>query len=144
MITAICVARFSNLGRARATAAVKSLASPKLYGKYGMDYLKANFAEGIQENLQDAISQGAAAHAVALYTDPKRGSYEGYMGHFMTGMKQQFSAQGAETFAGGFLMGAMAQPFMGTASWIGETAWNNTFNKENHEQSHRTTSRWAW
>jgi hypothetical protein len=103
--------------RARATAAVKSLAKPQLYGKYGMDYLKANFAEGIQENLQDAISTGAVEHALATYTDPAKATYEGYMGYFMAGLNDQFSAKGAETFAGGLAMGMFAQPVMGSASW---------------------------
>lgn len=103
--------------RARASAAVKSLAKPQLYGKYGMDYLKANFAEGIQENLQDAISTGAVEHALATYTDPAKATYEGYMGYFMAGLDDQFSAKGAETFAGGLAMGMFAQPVMGSASW---------------------------
>jgi hypothetical protein len=103
--------------RARATAAVKSLASPKTYGRYGMDYLKANFAEGIQENIQDAISSSAVEHALATYSDPAKASYEGYMGYFMNGLNDQFSAQGFETFAGGLAMGIFAQPVMGSVSW---------------------------
>ena len=113
-------APFEALGqgfKARTTAAIKSLASPKTYGTYGMDYLKANAAEGVQENLQDAISTAAIGHALATYRDPAKAAYEGYMGYFMSGLNDQFSAQGAETFAGGLAMGMFVQPVMGSVSW---------------------------
>lgn len=113
-------APFEVLGQglgARAKASFKSLASPKTYGKFGMNYLKANIAEGVQENIQDAISSSAVEHALSTYTDPAKASYEGYMGYFMDGLSQQFSAQGAETFAGGLAMGMFAQPVMGSATW---------------------------
>lgn len=113
-------APFEVLGQglgARAKASFKSLASPKTYGKFGMDYLKANIAEGVQENIQDAISSGAIDHALSTYSDPSKAAYEGYMGYFMDGLGAQFSAQGAETFAGGLAMGMFAQPVMGSATW---------------------------
>jgi hypothetical protein len=97
-------------------AAVKSLAKPKFYGQFGMNYLKANVAEGVQENLQEAIAIGAVEHAKALYTDPIRANYEGFMGNFLHGVKDQFSAEGAETFASGLLMGAFSQPIMAAPS----------------------------
>jgi hypothetical protein len=114
------VAPFEVLGKgmgARAAAGLKSLANPKIYGEFGMNYLKANVAEGVQENLQEAISTGAVAHALASYSDPTKAAYEGYMGYFLHGLNEQFSAQGAETFAGGFAMGMFVQPVMGSASW---------------------------
>lgn len=98
-------------------AAGKSLIKPKFYGKYGTNYLKANFAEGIQENLQEAISQGAIQHALAVQEDPKMAAYQGYMGHFLDGMKDQASAQGFETFASGFAMGMFVQPIMAVPAW---------------------------
>jgi ribosomal protein L19E len=114
------VAPFEVLGKgmgARAAAGLKSLANPKIYGEFGMNYLKANVAEGVQENLQEAVSTGAVAHALASYSDPTKAAYEGYMGYFLHGLNEQFSAQGAETFAGGFAMGMFVQPVMGSASW---------------------------
>jgi hypothetical protein len=110
---------FSAVGEgflSKGKAALQSFTQPKFYGQFGMNYLKANFAEGIQENLQEAISSGAAKHAMQLYTDPIRAGYEGYMPHFMKGLDEQFSAQGAETFAGGFAMGMFAQPVMAAPS----------------------------
>jgi hypothetical protein len=97
---------------AQIKAAAKSLIKPKTYGKYGMTYLTANFAEGIQENLQEAISQGAIDHALEIQRDPGMAAYQGYMAHFLKGAKDQISAQGAETFASGFLMGMFVQPIM--------------------------------
>lgn len=96
----------------RTKAAVKSLAKPKFYGQFGMNYLKANVAEGVQENLQEAIADGAVSHALDMYKDPIRANYEGFMGHFMQGVENQFSAQGAETFASGLLMGMFSQPIL--------------------------------
>jgi hypothetical protein len=110
------------------------ITSPKQWGKFGYNYLKENSAEGIQENIQEAISAGAKEHALAKYNNPDRGAYEGYMGHFLKGAKQQFSAQGAETFAGGFVMGAMAHPFMAAPMWAGETVWNNTVRKNKYQE----------
>ena len=106
--------------------------SPKAWGEFGYNYLKQNAAEGVQENLQEAISTGAKANAIDTYTHPNRKNYDLYMGHFIDGMKQQFSAQGFETFAGGFVMGAMAHPFMGSATFLGKQAWNNTVDRNNY------------
>jgi hypothetical protein len=110
----------------------KNLTTPSKWGSFGYAYLKQNSAEGIQENIQEAISSGAKAHAMAVYNNPDRASYEGYMGHFMTGMNEQFSAKGAETFAGGFVMGAMAHPFMAGPHWAGQQVWNNTVNSKKY------------
>ena len=110
---------FSLLGddlMSKGKAALKSFKNPKFYGQFGMNYLKANLAEGVQENLQDVISKAASDHAKALYTDPIRASYEGYMPHVLKGFSDQFSAQGAETFAGGVAMGLFAGPAMGAVS----------------------------
>jgi len=112
----------------------KKLLTPKEYGKFGMGYLKANLAEGMQENIQEAISEGSKLNAEEIYTNPNRGVYEGYMGHFLTGMKHQASMQGLETFAGGFLMGAMAQPAMSVPTAIGSKAWDKTFGAKKYKE----------
>lgn len=117
----------------KAVVASKSLAKPKFYGDFAMNYLKANLAEGFQENIQEAISRGAAEHAAALFKDPIRGAYEGYMPYFMKGLKEQASAQGFETFAGGFAMGMFAQPIMGGAGITVGKILNATVNKENYK-----------
>lgn len=117
----------------KAVVASKSLAKPKFYGDFAMNYLKANLAEGFQENIQEAISRGAAEHAMALFRDPIRGAYEGYMPYFMKGLKEQASAQGFETFAGGFAMGMFAQPIMGGAGITVGKILNSTVNKQNYK-----------
>lgn len=126
---------FEILGKSlaeRAKQTGKSLLKPRTYLEYGRDYLKVNLAEGLQENIQEAISMGAASHAKSIFTSPERAAYETYMGHFMNGVKQQFSAQGLETFAGGFLMGAMAGPIMTVGPKTVEAIGNRTWNKEAH------------
>ncbi len=102
---------------ARIKAAAKSLAKPSIYGEYGMNYLKANIGEGLQENIQEAISAGAISHALAVQKDPATAAYRGYMGYLMDGFKSQMNAQGAETFASGFLMGMFTQPIMTAPAW---------------------------
>lgn len=119
----------------KAAAKGRSLASPKTYLDFTRNYMKANLAEGIQENLQEAISKGATEHALAVYRDPSQASYESYMGHFMSGLESQLSAQGAETFAGGFLMGSMAQPIMAGPMKIGKFVKDKTWGKEKFEQA---------
>lgn len=102
---------------AQLKAVAKSFAKPAAYGSYGMTYLKANIGEGLQENIQEAISQGAINHALAVQRDPAMAAYRGYMGYMMDGLKDQVSAQGAETFASGFLMGTFTQPIMSAPAW---------------------------
>lgn len=114
----------------KAKVRAKSLVKPATYGRYSMNYLKVNLAEGIQENIQEALAIGASEHAMATYTDPAKAAYEGYMGSFMSGVKQQFSAQGAETFAGGFVMGMFAQPIIGAPTWTMSKLSDLTINRE--------------
>jgi hypothetical protein len=111
---------FKKLGSgagAQMKSAAKSLLKPKVYGTYGMNYLKANVGEGLQENIQEALSQGAIEHALAVQSDPAMAAYQGHMGYIMHGIEDQISAQGAETFASGFLMGMFQQPIMTAPTW---------------------------
>lgn len=118
---------------AQLKAVGKSFANPKAYGSYGMTYLKANLAEGLQENIQEAISQGAINHALAVQKDPTMAAYRGYMGYLMDGMKDQVSAQGAETFASGFVMGAFTQPIMSAPAWAMAKGIDKFKSKESRE-----------
>jgi hypothetical protein len=67
---------------------------------------------------------------MAVFKDPTRADYEGYMGYFMKGLGEQFSAQGAETFAGGFAMGMFAQPVMSAPAWSISKGLDLTVNRE--------------
>ena len=120
---------------AQIKAAAKSFAKPKIYGSYGMAYLKGNVGEGIQENLQEAISQGAIEHALAVQKDPGMGAYRGYMGYLMAGLKDQISVEGAETFLSGFAMGAFTQPIMTAPSWALSKGAERFGNKEAREKA---------
>ena len=77
-----------------------------------LNYFKANYMEGIQENLQDVI-QGAATDYYDKQFNDKNKSYGSYM--IMLGDignqfgKKVFTGQGAETFASGALMGLVVQ-----------------------------------
>jgi hypothetical protein len=127
--------KFTALGEGifdKGKAALQSFKNPKFYGQFGMNYLKANVAEGVQENLQDMISKAASDHAVALFKDPIRATYEGYMPHVIKSFSDQFSAQGAETFAGGLAMGLFAGPVMGGVS-VSMGKLINTFGTSEYE-----------
>ena len=115
---------------ARIKAAAKSFAKPSIYGAYGMNYLKANIGEGLQENIQEAISNGAIEHALAVQKDPATAAYRGYMGYLMDGFKNQLNAQGAETFASGFLMGMFTQPIMTAPAWAISKGIDKITNRE--------------
>jgi hypothetical protein len=127
--------KFTALGEGifdKGKAALQSFKNPKFYGQFGMNYLKANIAEGVQENLQDMISKAASDHAVAMFKDPIRATYEGYMPHVIKSFNDQFSAQGAETFAGGLAMGLFAGPVMGAVS-VSMGKLINTFGTSEYE-----------
>lgn len=111
----------------------KALISPRKYGKFMGTYLKANIAEGLQENMQETVSGAAIDDALARYNSKDRGGYETFMGHIFDNAKKQFSMQGLETFTSGLLMGAIAQPIMGAPVWTGKQAWNMTAGKGDYQ-----------
>ena len=71
-------------------------------------YFSANFAEGLQEIGQEAISAGTNDYYRDLFLDPIAGGYETHKqsvnSAVLSGLGDQFSAQGFETFMSGFLM----------------------------------------
>jgi hypothetical protein len=111
----------------------KALISPRKYGKFVSGYFKGNIAEGLQENIQESISGAAIDHALSTYGSKDRGSYETFMGQLFSNAEKQISFQGLETFASGFLMGAITQPVMSAPTWAGSTLWNNTVNRGDYK-----------
>jgi len=83
----------------------KNLAKPSTWGRGGLNYFKANLLEGVQENLQDVIADSTQAYFTNSIFQPERGKYEMYMAGLKDGFAKQWSHQGLETFASGFLMG---------------------------------------
>lgn len=88
-------------------AATKPFTQPKTYIGKGLNYFKANVAEGIQENLQNITAAGVNNYYDGLYKDPTRGGIEYALGSAWHGIKKEVSGQGIETFLSGFLMGGM-------------------------------------
>lgn len=96
-------------------------------------YFKANFSEGIQENLQDVIAQASEKYYIDSFKNPA-------LAHHMYGralaeaaIKDQFSAQGFETFASGFFMGMFAGP-LNSAIPAMSIGYNKYFNTEDYQK----------
>lgn len=100
----------TRLGRIKASG--KALLKPKTHFKYMGAYMKANLAEGLQENIQESISEGAINHAIDLYNNDYKYANQTFASHVLDGLKGQFSQKGFETFASGFVTGAISQPIM--------------------------------
>jgi len=107
-------------------------------------YLKANFTEGLQENLQEVIaganekyyiesfnSRGRRANeyskGLAGYTEKSQGDY------FAEELGAQVSMQGLETFASGFLMGTLASPLNNAVPFFTH-GYNRMFNKDEFQK----------
>ena len=84
-------------------------------------YFKSNFAEGIQENLQEVIAGANERYYLDTFNSPALGAHEYAKGaakyneaskaeYFGQELGKQFTATGFETFASGFAMGALATP----------------------------------
>ena len=80
-------------------------AVPKVLG-----YAKANFSEGIQENLQEVIAEATKNYYVDSYKDPSLANFNYAKSLFNTSLRGQFSSKGFETFASGFVMGMFGAP----------------------------------
>jgi hypothetical protein len=111
-------------------------------------YFKANFVEGIQENVQEALSEGlgnyytdqfesAAVRAhlfnkgASVYAD-QASSKEEYLSEAWK-KYNPFSAEGFEVFASGFLMGFLATPINMSVEW-GSVAYNKNFRPEEYQK----------
>lgn len=112
-----------------ARAAIK----PRTYGKFLKGYAQHNVAEGLQENFQDAIAGASLDNAIRTFNAKDRGAYESFVGDVWTNLKGQVSLKGAETFASGFVMGAMSTPIMVAPTWFGNKVWDNTAGKKDYQ-----------
>lgn len=75
------------------------------YFPWSKKYIAGNLSEGLQETFQEATSLAAED----FYSDPTAAGIYSTLASVGMGLEKQFSAQGLETFASGFLMGSMVQ-----------------------------------
>lgn len=75
-----------------------------------VNYFKRNVMEGIQENAQEAIAAATEGYYMATFENPELATAQFAWAKTKHGINEQFTAQGAETFAAGFVMGAFAGP----------------------------------
>ena len=78
----------------------------------GLRYFSANLMEGLQESYQEAVQVGVTDYYLTeylseLYSDPYLAENNSMGASIMKGIGDQFSAQGLDTFAQGFLMGGL-------------------------------------
>lgn len=98
---------------------LKGLVKPKTYGRFALDYLSANLAEGLQESAQEIISGTNKMYYKNLYNNSSRG---GYYDSLSKNVSLQFSPEGLEVFASGFLMGGLISPVSGAIGAVTEKA----------------------
>lgn len=107
-------------------------------------YFKANFSEGIQENLQEVISGANEKYYTDSFKSPALRGHLYSKGVANYGLRsqrdymkeelgKQFTAQGFETFASGFFMGMLATP-LNNAIPLLSTGYNRMFNKEAYNE----------
>jgi len=115
-----------------------------LYKSFGktVGYFKANFTEGIQENLQETIAQANQNYFLDSYQSPTlktmlysraatRAISRNKSDYFSDAWSEQnpFTAKGFETFASGFAMGALAGPLNAAVPFLSSN-WNRMYDKE--------------
>lgn len=83
------------------------LKNPKIWAGTFLNYTKANFAEGLQEVLQEVTSGAVRNYYKNTYADPTLGGYNYAMASAFSSLGDNaFSGQGFHTFLSGFAMGA--------------------------------------
>lgn len=101
--------------------------------KGGLSYFKANITEAIQENAQDVISEVTKNYYIDSFSDPSRSTYQYAAGLTKAAVKNQFSAQGAETFTSGLIMGMFASPLNAVPKAF-SIGYNKIFDKQAYEK----------
>ena len=93
-------------------AAVNFAKKPSLKAATGYvtTYASGNFSEGIQEIGQEIISATAKDYYTHDVNDPGYASAASWSASLAKAAKEQYSAQGLETFLSGFLMGGVVTP----------------------------------
>ena len=103
-------------------------------------YMKGNFSEGIQENLQEVIARVNERYYVDTFSSKGRRSHEYAKGvlainkgdYWKEELGNEVSMQGLETFASGFVMGMPAGVLNNAMPFL-STSYNRIFDKEGYE-----------
>ena len=117
------------------------LETVKFLGKYS----RANFGEGAQEYFQEVIQDAESKMARDRYLGTVAGgawynalTSDAYMKSYGESLDKYISAEGAEIFAGGFVMGAFAGPFSNVTQRAQKTLSSSgqyIFDKAGYNQS---------
>jgi hypothetical protein len=124
----------------------KGWAKDPIYKSVGktVGYFKSNFTEGLQENAQEIIAGANEKY----YTDAFKSSVlkmnlysrgvTGYANktkfdYYEDEFGKQFTEQGAETFASGFLMGTLAAPLNSAVPML-SVGYNRLFNNTEYQE----------
>ena len=86
---------------------LKAIKSPRKLGAVGLNYLKANLVEGLQEVGQDALSQAVENYYDKIYHEPSVRSNRMFASALVDGIGKQ--SVFSETFLSGFAMGTLFQ-----------------------------------
>ena len=89
--------------------ALKGFTKPKVWANNSINYFKANLVEGFQESAQDILNDATKEYYKETFYNPAARNYRYVTGVLGDAFNKQISAQGAETFASGFLMGTILQ-----------------------------------
>ena len=90
------------------TAGRSIISSP--YSPLSKQYWLANITEGLQELGQDASAEGFEEYYKNIYKNPMQAGFVEMLESLANGTGKQFSEKGFETFASGFLTGALVGP----------------------------------
>lgn len=74
-------------------------------------YMLGNLSEGLQESTQDIIPRAVETYFNDVHKDPASAGFYSALAAVGSSTKNQFSMQGLETFASGYLMGSIVQPY---------------------------------
>lgn len=104
---------FYKLANPRGLASIGKSIFTSEFSPISSKYMLANAMEGFQEVAQDAFSNGFEQYYKNKYTDPQNANFVGMLNSLAEGSGKQFSGQGFETFASGYVMNMFVSPLFG-------------------------------
>jgi hypothetical protein len=106
------------------------------YVPWSRVYMTGNISEALQENAQDVIQKGVSAYYDRIDKSPVQAGFWMGINEIVNASGKQFSAEGLDTFASGFFMGAVAGGVQGGVMSIGKgVSGLRSGNKNKFEQA---------